>query len=191
MLVPCDIPQALGEQFNALMETTGPADFDVAFTIIENRRLRERYPSKRFRGVFLKDLKRVYSMQGIVFINGRIVDLRAPGDAAQSGLTVAHWDDSVAQGLEGTIDVVRRQRRSGFLWPPFVYDLLVKRLKYRGLWRTALSLAWNLSTRRLTLAKSRGYFRDTLGLQAVFVESREAELSGDIDSPADFASVLG
>jgi molybdopterin-guanine dinucleotide biosynthesis protein A len=80
LFVPCDLPLANKDNFNALIQQAAEKDADVLLTFISENLVKRRFPQKiRFRSAYAADLKERYTIQMVGFLNGGIIQCDPSG----------------------------------------------------------------------------------------------------------------
>ena len=191
LMVPCDIPLAKKQNFNSLMEMNNRSNSDVASPIVDRRCLEEKYPQRHFRGLYLKDLNSTYTPQQIVFMNGNIFTFKESGNY-EKRLAISDLSEDAPSELDRSVERLRRHRGKAYEWPHLIFELclLLKRRRKKGHLFYSLKLVYDLCRRELTTAQIKHFIYVATGLRWDYLESKEVELSNDIDLPEDLESVL-
>jgi GTP:adenosylcobinamide-phosphate guanylyltransferase len=187
MVVPCDIPSATKDNFNRLIRKAASNQADVTLAMIAVKRLAERYPKKYFRGVYLSDRKATFTMQSVLFIDGGFIQFDPSGIPGKQNLLFRGWDKNVFIRVKNGLDSIDGLRRQPF----FLNKIFLLWLLTKGYTSFIVKLLVDLALKRLTTDKVVEYLNGADHLRAAFIESEEVELSGDIDRPEDFQTVLG
>lgn len=185
MIVPCDIPLATADAFNALLNKAMCRNADIIFTIIKAKKLKKQCPHLSFRSIYLADYKDRFTLQNIVFVNGSKIDM-IQDDALQylkppSGGAKEYSAGALAEMING-------MREYRFHWCQLfhcIYTFLICRLIKRRRIFLVGRLLFSLLSGRLTIVKIIEYISTAFQVRPAFIESETAELSADIDRPED------
>lgn len=190
MVVTCDIPAVRAGDFARLIRQDQDQDSDFRIVLIRHRELRAAFPHRRYRSLFLKDLRGTYSMQTVAIADGRMFGLRAsPGDGRQKLVIMARSGEPV-WGVGEWIDSLRRHRDGMLFWPYLLHWLLLKGPAARGHGLQGARLIWKFLRRELTVADFERIFDLAVGLKMGVLTSDSVAFSGDIDCPADLDHLL-
>ena len=182
LVVPCDIPFAKKENFNSLIAGNNRNSSDISLLIIDRRYLEERYPERRFRYIYLKDMDGMYTMQGLIFLNGASVKMRGSEGHDTTNIVISGREGNALAELSDIIDSLHQNRARAYQWLHLLYNLVRLLAKRRNL-LSALKFIFSLSKRELTAEQIKHTLNIATGLRFDYFESKEAELSGDIDRP--------
>ena len=185
MAVPCDIPLVGKENFNSLVEANGQKEADFVVPIVNIQHLEETYPERHFHGVYLNDLNGKYVLQNTAFFNGSALTLKDFEDETTGRLAFSGFDDDVLRGLGRVADRLNRHKEKVYQVPHIVYEFLRILAKRKHL-VYGLKFIHNLYSGKMTLEQIRYSFHIILGAKCDVIESKEAELSIDIDLPEHF-----
>lgn len=184
LVVPCDIPLVKKENLNRLIEAHkhNRNNSDISVPIIDKRHLEHAYPQRRFRGVYFKDLNGTYVWQSPVFLNCARITLKDCEKYKTKTLAISGSHENALLDLGKTIDRLRSHREKVYQWPHTIYEVVRGLAKNRHL-LYALRLTYGLCRRELTTQQINNAFYIATGLRFNQFESKEVEVSADIDRP--------
>jgi hypothetical protein len=187
MVAPCDTPLVTADNYNHLIEKVICQDADFIFTIISSDLLEKAYPNRRVNRIYLADYKADFTMQNTMFVNGRSIYFKSSNSDSRFKIGFRSWGEAEEQRIERDIDnLVNFRRKPAFLVQIAVY-YLIKQAYIVDIFKVVLPLFF----RRLTMQKGIAPLDHVCRWKTSYIESKEVELSADIDSPDDFAWVLG
>ena len=187
MVVPCDTPLAMKGNYDRLIGKANLLRADIIITIVAEKLLTARFPERKFRGVYLADLMTTYTMQNIFFINGEFIRDNPSAALGNPKFAFRGWDQRVFNRVFGGINDVEDMRHQS----NFYNKLFLTWLFTKGYTTYIFKLLFALAFKRLTREKIIKYLSGADQMRAGIIESEEVELSGDIDRPEDFQTVLG
>jgi len=179
MFVPCDIPLAQAQDFNALIDQTFNVNADYYCTVIRNSLLHEDDMGRRFRKMHFNELGDVYSFQPVNFFRSRLFKMPKAADASR-GAALSDNREGTSENMLKTVKDIRKNRHSVIAWVRFAYRVTGK----AGM-SLSLQILFDLLRNRITESKFKLAVYRTLNVKAVVLESQCAAFSLDIDNPAD------
>lgn len=189
MLVPCDIPLVNSGNFNRLIAENSLKGSDVCVSMIHAGRLKEKYPWRDFRGVYYHDLGDLYCVQNFAFISGDTLNWAYHGGKRKHCDSSYVLPGSMIQDVVATADyfVASREKRCQILLILWEY---LRRLITRGYIRESFLSLSKLLNKRYTTGDGRRFIFLASGLVGDYIESKEAELSFDVDKQEHLEAVL-
>ena len=188
MLVPCDIPLVNSGNFDRLMADNSLKDSDVCISMIRARYLKEQYPGRDFRGFYCHDLGDLYCVQNFAFISGDILNWIYRGGKRSNRDSGGEPPGHFIRDAVATADYFVATREKRYQIPLILWEYL-RRLITRGYIRESLLLLIKLLSKRYTTGDGRRFIFLASGLTIDYIESKEAELSFDIDKPEHLAAI--
>jgi CTP:molybdopterin cytidylyltransferase MocA len=187
--VPCDIPLVSTLDFNELIRRYRQQHCDVCFTAIRHHLLKQSFPRRTFRSMYVRDFNEVYSMQNICFASGGILGFNQAGDGRRY-VTAFDRCHQPIEGIDRLMDNLRKHRGGLLMWPMFLCDLFLKRLAEKRCLRVGLAVIFEALRRQLTIYKVKQALEAALNLEVGWVESESTALSADVDCPDDLNAIL-
>jgi molybdopterin-guanine dinucleotide biosynthesis protein A len=184
MWVPCDIPLVRAEDVDALVAQSDQREMDGLFTIIPHRVLAAAFPHRRFPSLYLSDRGERYSMQSVIFVDGRHYNYAVSPEYAGVRVAVTDAYGEPIPGLVAPIDGMRDGRHGVFSGPRFIYEVLIRMLRHGIVARVPRAL-YELATRKLTTARIGDYLFQAMRVRFGAVVSGCAAYSADVDAPED------
>ena len=191
MIVPCDIPLVTKDNFNALIEKAANNHADVTIPIIAENLIKERFPQRCFRSVYLADYKGRYTLQFLGFMNGEHILFEPSREPDRMKISFRGVEYERVIKLKETLDTLRDHRHHNYSLPRFTDKLAICRLIRKGYTVYAFKFIFNLIFNRLTMAKIIEYLNGACQFNIAYIVSEEVEIFADIDRPEDFPIVLG
>jgi CTP:molybdopterin cytidylyltransferase MocA len=188
MMVPCDVPLVNGGTFDRLIEANAQKECDVCISMIKLSQLKEKYPGRNYYGFRYHDLGEAYCIQNFAFISGDSLRVACYGGTRRSGGLSHTLPDNMFSDFARTIDYFVSLRGRSFLVLLVWWDY-IRRLAGRKHIRECLLLLDKLRSGRYTTADGKRFIFLATGLMADYIESREVELSFDVDEPGQLAQI--
>jgi molybdopterin-guanine dinucleotide biosynthesis protein A len=185
MWLPCDIPLVRTEDVDSLIAGSRQPEMDALFTIIPHRVLTAAYPDRRFPSLYLSDRGERYSLQSVMFVDGRHYNYATSPEYAGVRLAVTDAYGEPIPGLVAGIDGMRDGRHGVFNTPRFIYEVVIRRMLRRGLLTAVPRGLYELATGKLTTASISDYLFLAMRVRFGAVMSASAAYSADVDSPED------
>lgn len=190
MIVPCDIPLVTKENFNSLIEKASSNNGDITITIIAEKLLRNRFPQKHFRSVYLTDFKGRYTIQMVGFMNGDLIQFESARNL-KNKMSFRGVNAVRLEILKETFDTLRKHRHHDYQLPRFTDKFAIRWLFKKEFVAYILKFLFYLMINRLTITKITEYLSGACQVNITHIESKELEISADIDRPEDFPIFLG
>ena len=190
MWLPCDLPLVRAEDVDSLVAQSHQPEMDGLFTIIPHRLLAAAYPHRRFPSLYLGDRGERYSMQSVMFVDGRHYVYAVSPEYAGVRLAVTDAYGEPIPGLVAGIDGMRDGRHGVFNAARFIYEVVIRRMLRRGMVARVPRGLFELATRRLTTTGISDYLFQAMRLRLGAVVSASAAYSADVDAPEDVERYL-
>jgi len=185
MIVPCDIPLTTMHSFNTLIEKAETKTADVIITIIAKKLLDAAYPKRRFRSTYLAEYHNRYTTQNVTFIHGSFITVKPASGKGQYQVLFGEYTEEMLNRIVESTDALRARRKGKLLLPLLLYELFIVRLVKNGCIMHLVRLFSGMCFRRLTMDKLMTCVNAAFQVKAGYIESEQAEISGDIDRPED------
>lgn len=181
IVVPCDVPLITENKFDYLVRNFMQTNADMVVPVINVEQLKKNGLNREFRSVYFNDLKGRYTLQNIAFFKTNIFDT-----VSARKNTIYNIDIAGNSGLLDRIaliaDGLYLNREKPYVILQIIYNFL-KGLAQRGRLLYSLKFLINLYGKKITKEQVRDAFSIILGINFEIIESREWELSCDVDLP--------
>lgn len=190
MWLPCDIPLVRAADVDALVAQSRQPEMGGLITIVPHRLLAAAYPTRRFPSLYLRDRGERYSMQSVMFVDGRHYNYAESPEYEGVRLAVTDARGKPIPGLIAGIDRMRDGRHGVFSTSRFIYETLFRRMLRPGIVARVPCALYELATGRLTTGGISDYLYQAMGLRFGAVVSGSAAYSADVDAPDDVERYL-
>ncbi len=189
MMVPCDIPGVLADDFDKLIFEAISKDAAIVLVMAPYDLVKGAFPHKTFQKLFHTDVRQAMASQSIVFASGELLRLKSVRGPDDFGLEVLDSFGRPVVGLDKMIDVLHKGRHAFWLWPNFIYQVFVRRMIAKGKGGDAFRLLADLVMGRITANRIGKYLFAVFGVKFGVVTTHTPSFSGDIDTYEDLELV--